>query len=223
MQAFTKREIPQNYAPVIGTSLVETGKKSTEWFLEEFAYDGVESTTRYRKLNGSKSRRSGAIPSPSSQRHPYRTTPGRKLGSAVPKTRAAPAAARPSRTYLHRNTKGSATFQDGAASFYDSPIRGHPTVSEEPRTPDNDGLGLGPLYHGYMPMIGAGYDAYGGDPQQPAPSDAAVSGESYYDAFATDVGAFADNSVGSYLGGDEYDARACGPMWMGGEQQGCRY
>lgn len=224
-QAFTKREIPQDSSPAIGTPSPETGKKSTEWFLEPFAYAGVESTTRYRKFNGSKGRRNGGVSSPSSQRHAYRTATSRKAGPTTPKNRrrALSAATGPSRAYLHRDTKSMASFRDG---YYDSAVDGLPG-SEEPRIPDHDGLGLGPLYHCHIPMVATGYDAFAGvDPQQQhfvTAADAGMSEEGYYHPFPTDTGAFADNAVGSYLGGDEYTAGVCGPTWTGGEQQGCRY
>ncbi|KAL2270759.1 hypothetical protein VTJ83DRAFT_130 [Remersonia thermophila] len=53
-QAFQKRERPSGGTPEGDSNSLGDGKKSTEWYLMDWAIDGVESTTRYRKENQSR-------------------------------------------------------------------------------------------------------------------------------------------------------------------------
>ncbi|KAL1836803.1 hypothetical protein VTJ49DRAFT_4631 [Mycothermus thermophilus] len=87
-QAFQKRERPASSSTEGDSNGLGDGKKSTEWYLMDWAIKGVESTTRYRKEN--QSRRAAAqaaaagrvVAHPVSQNRVYRSsyTPPHVLG-----------------------------------------------------------------------------------------------------------------------------------------------
>jgi len=165
----------------------------------KFAYDGVESTTRYRQPKG------GCTYRPSGT--------SRKMGSTM-KAATKSSSERPSR-------KPRAPCQE--SPYYRHPL-GPP--SEEPRTPEN---GLGAHYGNQMSAVPAGsYDVINMASHwqypdvynvQPAGVKTRSEDGGYYQPLIAEPDAFSDGAVGSY----PYPGVSEPTPWMGGEQQECRY
>ncbi|OTB05156.1 hypothetical protein M426DRAFT_10999 [Hypoxylon sp. CI-4A] len=84
-QAFDKRERkPGPDAPLNGSG--ET-KKTSEWFLQDWAIAGVQSTTRYRNKGQPKGRQSGSSQKRGQSSNSKRAQSGRKGGQATSATR----------------------------------------------------------------------------------------------------------------------------------------